>query len=72
MEFASAMFVIQPCFDYDVDLSLEMMDTLQKLSSDADSAVVEAVEQTDFNLLQSRKQNKKEEEKRKEQEKLDF
>lgn len=45
---------------------------MQKLSSDADSAVVEAVEQTDFNLLQSRKQNKKEEEKRKEQEKLDF
>jgi len=58
MEFANAMLVIKPYFDSDVDLSLELMDILSTLNNDADRDVLEAVEHTDFELLQRRKKNK--------------
>jgi hypothetical protein len=58
MEFANAMLSIKPYFDQDQDLSLELMDILNHLSNDADRDVLEAVEHTDFELLQNRKKNK--------------
>ena len=58
MEFAKAMLSIKPYFDKDVDLSLELMDVLNALQSDADRDVLEAVEHTDYELLQSRKKSK--------------
>ena len=58
MEFAKAMLVIKPYFDSDVDLSLELMDILSTLQEDGDRDVLEAVEHTDFELLQRRKKNK--------------
>ena len=58
MEFANAMLTIKPYFDSDVDLSLELMDILSTLNNDADRDVLEAVEHTDFELLQRRKKNK--------------
>lgn len=58
MEFANAMLIIKPFFDKDIDLSLELMDILQVLNSDTDRDVLEAVEHTDYELLQSRKKMK--------------
>ena len=58
MEFANAMLVIKPYYDKDVDLSLELMDILSLLAKDKDRDVLEAVEHTDFELLQSRKKQK--------------
>ena len=58
MEFANAMLIIKPYFDTDVDLSLELMDILSYLNNDTDRDVLEAVEHTDFELLQARKKNK--------------
>lgn len=58
MEFAKAMLSIKPYFDKDVDLSLELMDVLNALQSDADRDVLEAVEHTDYELLQARKKSK--------------
>jgi hypothetical protein len=58
MEFANAMLIIKPFFDHDMDLSLELMDTLNQLHNDTDRDVLEAVELTDFELLQNRKKNK--------------
>ena len=58
MEFANALLTIKPYFDCDVDLSLELMDILSNLNDDADRDVLEAVEHTDYELLQSRKKNK--------------
>ena len=58
MEFANAMLAIKPYFDQDMDLSLELMDTLNNLHNDQDRDVLEAVEHTDFELLQNRKKNK--------------
>jgi hypothetical protein len=58
MEFANAMLIIKPYFDSDVDLSLELMDILNNLNNDMDRDVQEAVEHTDYELLQQRKKNK--------------
>ena len=58
MEFANAMLIIKPYFDQDVDLSLELMDILNNLNNDQDRDVQEAVEHTDYELLQQRKKNK--------------
>ena len=58
MEFANAMLIIKPYFDNDVDLSLELMDILNNLNNDPDRDVQEAVEHTDYELLQQRKKNK--------------
>lgn len=52
MEFVNSLLVIKPYFDDDQDLSLEMMDILTTLQSDPDRDVIEAVEHTDFELLQ--------------------
>lgn len=52
------MLVIKPYFDKDLDLSLELMDILQVLQSDTDRDVLEAVEHTDYELLQQRKKTK--------------
>lgn len=52
MEFVNSLLVIKPYFDDDQDLSLEMMDILTSLQSDPDRDVIEAVEHTDFELLQ--------------------
>ena len=54
MEFANAMLIIKPYFDSDVDLSLELVDILSIMSGDTDRDVIEAVENTDFELLQAR------------------
>lgn len=58
MEFANVMLSIKPFFDQDQDLSLELMDILNHLHNDPDRDVLEAVEHTDFELLQNRKKNK--------------
>ena len=58
MEFANEMLIIKPYFDQDVDLSLELMDILNNLNNDPDRDVQEAVEHTDYELLQQRKKNK--------------
>lgn len=41
-----------------MDLSLELMDILTNLQNDPDRDVLEAVEETDHQLLQNRKKNK--------------
>ena len=58
MEFANAMLFIKPYFDHDMDLQLELLDILNQLHNDSDRDVLEAVELTDFELLQNRKKNK--------------
>ena len=58
MEFVNSLLVIKPYFDDDQDLSLEMMDILSNLQSDPDRDVIEAVEHTDFELLQKRLKSK--------------
>lgn len=58
MEFANAMLIIKPYFDSDVDLSLELVDILSFMSGDTDRDVIEAVENTDFELLQGRNKAK--------------
>jgi hypothetical protein len=58
IEFANAMLSIKPYFDKDQELSLELMDILNHLANDGDRDVQEAVEHTDFELLQNRKKNK--------------
>ena len=72
MEFANAMLVIKPYFDSDVDLTLELMDILTSLANDTDRDVLEAVEHTDFELLQQRKKNKGETDDKLDQEKVAF
>ncbi len=57
-EFASGLLIIKPFFDQDVNLSIELMDLLNGLANDSDRSVVEAVEHTDYELLQQRKKNK--------------
>jgi hypothetical protein len=44
MEFANSIVYIKPYLDYDINLNLELMDILNKLKSDIDRDVVEAVE----------------------------
>ena len=72
MEFAKVMLSIKPYFDKDVDLSLELMDVLNALQSDIDRDVLEAVEHTDYELLQNRKKTKGETDDSAEQCKLEF
>ena len=72
MEFANAMLIIKPYFDSDVDLSLELMDILCYLSNDTDRDVLEAVEHTDFELLQARKKNKSSTDDKADQDKISF
>mmetsp|Transcript_9224 Transcript_9224/g.13996 ORF Transcript_9224/g.13996 Transcript_9224/m.13996 type:complete len:95 (+) Transcript_9224:2044-2328(+) len=57
-EFVNGLLIIKPFFDSDVNLSIELMDLLNGLANDADKSVVEAVEYTDYELLQQRKKNK--------------
>mmetsp|Transcript_4775 Transcript_4775/g.8187 ORF Transcript_4775/g.8187 Transcript_4775/m.8187 type:complete len:260 (+) Transcript_4775:1494-2273(+) len=71
-EFAQAMFVIKPHFDYDTTTSLELMDSLQQLLDDPDANVVEAAEHTDFQLLNIRRKDKAKEEEEEEQQKVLF
>ena len=52
------MLFIKPYFDHDMDLQLELLDILNQLHNDSDRDVLEAVELTDFELLQNRKKNK--------------
>lgn len=72
MEFAKALLNIKPYFDNDTDLSLEMMDVLNALQSDKDRDVLEAVEHTDFELLQQRKKVKGATDNKADQEKVEF
>jgi len=58
MEFANAMLVIKPYFDKDIEINLELMDILNGLQNDEDRDVIEAVEHTDYELLQCRKKTK--------------
>ena len=51
-EFVTGLLSIKPYFDSDVNLSLELMDLLNNHQNDPDREVREAVEQTDFELLQ--------------------
>ena len=61
-EFATALLVIKPYFERDIDLAFELMELLTELSHDTDQDVVEAAEHTDYALLQRRKQKKMTEE----------
>ena len=61
MEFAHSIVQMKPYLDYDVSLNLELMDVLNYLKQDSDRDVVEAVEATDFKLLQQRKKSREEE-----------
>ena len=58
MEFANTLLFIKPFFDCYTELSLELMDILSDLNNDPDRDVLEAVEHTDYELLQNRKKNK--------------
>ncbi len=71
-EFASAMFIIKPYFDSDIDLSLELMDVLQHLNKDPDQDVVEEVETADYNLLQNRSKNQERDQETENEEKVQF
>ena len=73
MEFANAMLVIKPYFDKDVEINLELMDILNGLQNDEDRDVLEAVEHTDYELLQGRKKTKNNNEIQKgDKEKIEF
>jgi len=73
MEFANAMLDIKPYFDKDVEINLELMDILNGLQNDEDRDVIEAVEHTDYELLQCRKKTKNNKEMEKaDKEKIDF
>ena len=61
IEFANSMLQIKPYLDYDMQLSMEIIDILNNLRDDPDRDVVEATEHTDFLLLQARKKSKDEE-----------
>ena len=71
-EFVTGLLSIKPYFDSDVDLSLELMDLLNNLQNDPDRDVREAVEQTDFELLQQRKKNKNQTDDKTDLEKIQF
>ena len=58
MEFANAFLLIKPYFDSDQETALQLMDILNQLSNDPDRDVLEAVDHTDYELLQMRKKNK--------------
>ena len=58
VEFASAMLFIKPYFDHGMRVQLELLDILHQLHNDSDRDVLQAVELTDFELLQNRKKNK--------------
>lgn len=57
-EFVSAMLTIKPFFDNDSDLNMNMLDLLTQMAEDTNKEVREAVEYTDFELLQNRKKHK--------------
>lgn len=61
MEFAHSIVSIKPYLDHDINLNLELMEIINKLKSDPDKDVVEAIEQCDYKLLQARKRTKEEE-----------
>jgi hypothetical protein len=52
MECASASAWIRPYFEQDVDLSLELIDMVHKLSGDKDHDVSEAAEHAEYMVLQ--------------------
>lgn len=58
MEFAKSIVKLKPFLENDPILGNELMSLLSSMQSDADSEVVEAVEQCDYELLQQRKKNK--------------
>lgn len=57
-EYVTAMLVIKPFFDSDADLNMNMLDVLTQMAEDENKEVREAVEYTDFELLQNRKKHK--------------
>jgi hypothetical protein len=44
MEFANSIIYIKPYIDYDINVNLELMDSLNILKNDSDKDVVEAVD----------------------------
>jgi hypothetical protein len=58
-EFIHAMLIIKPFYEKNVDISLELMDCLAHLNNDPDHDVVEAAENTDYELLSIRKKKDK-------------
>jgi hypothetical protein len=61
MEFAHSVRKIKPALDYDATLSNDLISILTSMHSDADPDVVEAVQQSDYELLQMKKRTKEQE-----------
>jgi hypothetical protein len=61
MEFAHSVRKIKPALDYDASLSNELISILTQMHGDADPDVVEAVQQSDYELLQMKKRTKEQE-----------
>ncbi len=51
-EFALSIFYIKPHLDYDLNLSLDLMEILTTLKSDPHNDVADAAENCDYRLLQ--------------------
>ena len=61
MEFAHSVRKIKPALDYEQTLANELISILTSMHSDPDPDVVEAVQQSDYELLQMKKKTREQE-----------
>ena len=61
MEFAHSVRKIKPFLDYDQSLANDLISILTSMHSDPDPDVVEAVQQSDYELLQMKKKTRDQE-----------
>ncbi len=52
MEFSRSLVAVKPFLDYDMHLSVKLMEIMQELREDTDRDVVEAIDQCEFVILQ--------------------
>lgn len=69
-ECAVASLDVRPYFEQDVDISLELIEMVNRLGGDSDHDVVEAAEHAEFLLLQ--KHNKIKDPEQDEKDKIEF
>ncbi len=61
IEFAKSILLIKPFIDYDLDMSLHIMEIMNELKGDKDRDVSDAAENSDYKILHSKKKTKEEE-----------
>jgi hypothetical protein len=64
LSFASSLVQIKPTLEHEMNLNIQIMEIMNELRQDKNRDVIEAIEQSEFKLLQQRKKGgSKEEEK---------